>query len=220
MQFVMALLGTTCVQKGVLWWAAHHRTHHKYSDEPEDLHSVRQRGFWWSHVGWIHVSGPRRTDWKRIPDFAKYPELVWLNTYPTWSSRSASRRCSSPSAARSRWCGGFFVSTTLLWHGTFTINSLSHVFASAATPPPTTARTTGCSRSSRWARAGTNNHHHYQRSTSQGFFWWEIDLTMYVLRALSWMRAVSDLSEPPERVPAGGVCSSSAVIDTRSSSVL
>src|SRR5262249_6436402 len=46
MQFGMALLGTTAVQKGPLWWAAHHRTHHKFSDEPEDIHSVRQRGFW------------------------------------------------------------------------------------------------------------------------------------------------------------------------------
>ena len=53
MQLAMAIVGTTSVQKGVLWWAAHHRVHHKHSDEPKDIHSVRQRGFWWAHVGWI-----------------------------------------------------------------------------------------------------------------------------------------------------------------------
>src|SRR5215470_11546456 len=79
MQFLMALLGTLALQKGVLWWAAHHRAHHKFSDEPEDIHSPRQRGIWWAHVGWILSDRYVETDWKRIQDLAKYPELRWLN---------------------------------------------------------------------------------------------------------------------------------------------
>src|SRR5215468_2753330 len=73
MQFLMALLGTLSVQKGVLWWAAHHRAHHKYSDGPNDIHSVKQQGFWWAHAGWILAPKYEATDWKRIGDFASYP---------------------------------------------------------------------------------------------------------------------------------------------------
>jgi stearoyl-CoA desaturase (delta-9 desaturase) len=51
-QFLMALGGATAAQKGPLWWAGHHRDHHKYSDTEQDIHTP-QKGFWWSHVGWI-----------------------------------------------------------------------------------------------------------------------------------------------------------------------
>jgi stearoyl-CoA desaturase (delta-9 desaturase) len=95
---------------------------------------------------------------------------------------------------------GFAVSTTLLWHGTFTINSLSHVFGSKRYV------TTDESRNNLWLALITlgegwhNNHHYYQRATNQGFFWWEIDVTFYVLKALSWVGLVWDLHTPPRHV--------------------
>src|SRR5579884_2333145 len=52
-QFVLAWLGCSSLQKGPLWWAAHHREHHRYSDTPKDPHSPHETSFWWSHVGWI-----------------------------------------------------------------------------------------------------------------------------------------------------------------------
>ncbi|HVQ54523.1 MAG TPA: fatty acid desaturase, partial [Thermoanaerobaculia bacterium] len=72
-QFLLAFLGQTSAQKGVLWWAANHRHHHKYSDRPEDIHSPLQKGFWWSHMGWILARDHAESDPSRIPDFAKYP---------------------------------------------------------------------------------------------------------------------------------------------------
>src|SRR5688572_677050 len=76
-QFVIALFGTLTAQKGVLWWAANHRHHHKFSDQPEDIHSPVQRGFLWSHVGWLLSHDYDETQWEKIKDFAKYPELRW-----------------------------------------------------------------------------------------------------------------------------------------------
>src|SRR5688572_26538335 len=121
-QFLFALVGTLCAQKGVLWWAANHRHHHKYSDEPEDVHSPRQGGFWWSHVQWILVRKFQRTQWELVKDLARYPELRWLNKYYlvpvvgyAWLLYLVGGR---------EWLvWGFFLSTVLLWHGTFTINS-------------------------------------------------------------------------------------------------
>jgi stearoyl-CoA desaturase (delta-9 desaturase) len=45
--FVMAFLAETSMQKGVLWWGAHHRVHHRYSDKAHDPHSMKLYGFWY-----------------------------------------------------------------------------------------------------------------------------------------------------------------------------
>lgn len=195
-QFCIALLGGTCVQKGALWWASNHRWHHRFSDTPQDVHSPVQRGFWWSHVGWILSDEHEETKWDQIPDLAKYPELRFLNTYhllPPILYGTAFYLLGGWSAL----VWGFVVSTVLLWHGTFTINSLCHVWGSKR------YQTTDESRNNFWLSLLTlgegwhNNHHCYQSAARQGFFWWEIDVGYYTLRALSFIGLVSDLRQPP-----------------------
>jgi stearoyl-CoA desaturase (delta-9 desaturase) len=198
-QFVLALLAMTSVQKGVLWWASHHRLHHRLSDQPGDVHSTLLDGFWMSHVGWILTRQHVDTDFDRVKDLARYPELRFLNRFhllPTLGFAAALYALGGVWALY--W--GFFVSTTLLWHGTFTINSLTHVFGSRR------YETTDNSRNNLWLALITlgegwhNNHHYYQRATNQGFFWWELDVTYYVLKALSAVGLVWDLHTPPPHV--------------------
>lgn len=198
-QFFLALLAMSSVQKGVLWWAAHHRTHHKLSDLPGDVHSPVRDGFWWSHVGWI-VSGKHDdTDMSKVKDLAKYPELVWLNR---WHLVPSVGLAVIVFAIGGWWAlvWGYFVSTTILWHATFTINSLSHVFGKRR------FATTDDSRNNVWLAILTlgegwhNNHHHYQGSVRQGFYWWEIDVTYYVLWMMSKVGLVWDLHGVPARV--------------------
>jgi len=196
MQFLLAWLGCTSAQKGALWWAAHHRLHHKNSDLPTDIHSPIQDGFWWSHVGWILSDQYSETEWDQIPDLAKYPELRWLNRYPHLASVSyAVLFFIIGGWGALIW--GFVISTVLLWHGTFTINSLSHVYGSVR------YRTTDTSRNNFWLALITlgegwhNNHHCYMSSTRQGFYWWEIDMSYLTLKGLSALGLVWDLREPP-----------------------
>jgi len=198
-QFVLAVLAMTSVQKGVLWWAAHHRHHHRTSDQPGDTHSVLQDGFWWSHVGWILAPQNHDTDLAKVKDLARFPELRFLDKfYYLPGVALAVVLFFSGGIWALYW--GFFVSTTLLWHGTFTINSLTHVFGSKRYV------TSDNSRNNLWLALITlgegwhNNHHYYQRATNQGFFWWEIDVTFYVLKALSWVGLVWDLHTPPAHV--------------------
>jgi len=214
-QFLLALLGTTALQKGVLWWAAHHRTHHKHSDDELDVHSPRQRGMYWAHQGWILCRRHNSTDWARIQDFAKYPELRWLNQHYIFPAilfvslvfgitalaalSSQGWHAALLKGAHAAMWGGFF-STVLLWHGTFTINSLAHVWGARR------YKTTDDSRNNFWLALLTmgegwhNNHHYYQSTANQGFFWWEIDLSYYVLKVLSWFGVVWDLRTPPPHV--------------------
>jgi stearoyl-CoA desaturase (delta-9 desaturase) len=198
-QFVLALLALTSVQKGVLWWASHHRTHHRTSDQPGDVHSVLLDGFWWSHVGWIVSRKYDETDLSKVRDLARYPELRFLDRFHVLVPIAFA---TSLWFAGGSWAllWGFFVSTTLLWHGTFTINSLTHVFGKRRYVTTDNSKNHLLLALITMGEGWHNNHHYYQRAANQGFFWWEIDLTFYVLRLLELVGIVWDVHRPPAHV--------------------
>ncbi len=201
-QFFLAFLGQTSAQKGVLWWAATHRHHHRHSDTPEDVHSPKHAGFWFSHVGWIFSPQKNEADYSTIQDFAKYPEIRFLDRHPYFPAFLLAVACYLIGG----WPGlivGFFLSTVILYHGVFAINSVAHVVGKQRYV------TADDSRNNWWLALITlgegwhNNHHHYQSSTRQGFYWWEIDISYYVLKVFSWLGLVWDLRAPPRAVVEG-----------------
>ena len=194
-QFLLALGGTTALQQGPLWWAAHHRAHHRNSDTDDDIHSP-QKGFWWSHVGWILCDRYGATDFDSIKDFARFPELRFLDRFDWIGPSSLAIGCFLVGG----WSGlviGFFGSTILLWHGTFTVNSLAHVFGRRRYATSDTSRNSLVIALITGGEGWHNNHHHYQASARQGFFWWEFDPTYYVLRTLALVGIVKELKRPP-----------------------
>ena len=198
-QFIIAFMAMSSSQKGVLWWAAHHRHHHRYSDQELDLHSPTLFGFFWSHIGWILSDKYNDTRMDYIGDFAKYPELRWLNKYHM-----------VPPAVLGTllWLIGgwplfvwaFCLGTALLWHDTFTINSLSHLFGSRRYETSDTSRNNWLLALMTLGEGWHNNHHHYMASARQGFFWWEIDITYYTLKLMSWLGLVWDLRKVPAHI--------------------
>ncbi|HEX2253394.1 MAG TPA: acyl-CoA desaturase [Thermoanaerobaculia bacterium] len=200
-QFVIGWLGAMCVQKGPLWWAAHHRQHHRHSDRYGDLHSPGLQGFLWAHVGWVLSTDHDETDYERVGDFARYPELVWLNRFHLVPGVVLAGVLLAVGGLPA-FIWGFCISTTVLWHATFSINSLTHLWGRRR------YRTKDDSRNSLILALVTlgegwhNNHHYYKASTRQGFYWWEVDISYYVLRVLSWFRIVWDLKEPSAQVKA------------------
>lgn len=201
-QFILALGGSTTLQKGVLWWAAHHRHHHRASDQDDDVHSPRVGGVFWSHVGWILVEDHQSTRWNNIRDMAKYPELRWLN-----------RNHLLPPIAMALilqlgfgWHAllwGFFVSSVLLWHGTFTINSLSHIVGRRRYETTDDSRNNWVLALVTMGEGWHNNHHYHQGSANQGFFWWEVDMSYMILKGLSFFGIVWDLRKPPQHILEG-----------------
>ena len=195
-QFVMAFLGGSALQKGALWWAAHHRHHHRHSDQPADIHSPVQRGFWWSHLGWILSFDHTETRWELIGDLARFPELRWLNR---WEHLPA--LCFTIllyfAAGIEGVVWGMAISTILLWHGTFTINSLSHIYGTVRYTSNDSSRNNFILALITLGEGWHNNHHAYMSSANQGFFWWEIDMSFYLLKGLSWCGLVYDLRKAP-----------------------
>jgi stearoyl-CoA desaturase (Delta-9 desaturase) len=198
-QFVLALLSQSTAQKSVLWWAAKHRHHHLHSDTERDVHSPRQMGFWYSHVGWIFARGHGKTDLVKVADFARYPELMWLHRYELVPAIALGVLCWLIGG----WSGlvvGFFWSTVFVYHATFCINSLAHVHGRKRYVTGDDSRNNWLLALFTMGEGWHNNHHACQSSVRQGFRWWEYDPTFYILKALSWLRVVWDLKRPPEAV--------------------
>jgi stearoyl-CoA desaturase (Delta-9 desaturase) len=95
---------------------------------------------------------------------------------------------------------GYFLSTVLLWHGSFTINSLSHLFGTRRYATSDTSRNSALLALLTLGEGWHNNHHHFMASVRQGFFWWELDVTYYLLCVLAWVHLIWDLRMPPARV--------------------
>jgi stearoyl-CoA desaturase (Delta-9 desaturase) len=197
-QLLLAVGGASTAQKGPLWWAGHHRNHHRYSDTEVDIHSPL-RGFWWSHVGWILCDKYNETPYDKIRDFAKYPEIrfveKWNGLFP-WVLGVASFLIAG-------WPGlffSFFMGTVVLWHNTFLVNSLAHVMGRRRYVTDDTSRNSLLIAITTLGEGWHNNHHYYQAAARNGFFWWEIDVTYYVLKALSWVGIVKDLKVPSKEM--------------------
>ena len=167
-QFVLAFLAQTSAQKGALWWAAHHRHHHAYSDQPQDIHSPAQDGFWYSHVGGSSSATTAATDYSRIPDLARYPGAALPRTRTTCCRRSLLGAAVFFTLGASGLFFGFFVSTVLLWHGTFTINSLSHVFGNRRYATTDDSRNNWLLAIVTLGEGWHNNHHHYSELHAPG----------------------------------------------------
>jgi len=201
-QVVLAVGAQTALQRGVLWWAAHHRAHHKHSDQPEDVHSPRQDGFWFSHVGWSTSLESNRFESAAVKDLSKFPELRWLNRHKHTPGIILAMVILAVGGAHALvW--GFFVSTVILWHSTFTINSLSHVIGSRRYATGDDSRNNWVLGLMTLGEGWHNNHHHYMTSARQGFRWYEVDLTYYVLRGLAAVGLIWDVREPPAHVVEG-----------------
>jgi stearoyl-CoA desaturase (delta-9 desaturase) len=211
-QAVIAFLGTTAIQKGPLWWAGHHRFHHRHSDEEEDVHSPLHGGFWWAHVGWLIRVSRDDTRWEEVKDLARYPELRFLESHYRLGILSFVGGViglgfwlehSFPSTGVT-WVQvlvwGFVISTVMLWHTTYLINSGAHMWGSRRFDTKDT------SRNNLWLALVTmgegwhNNHHRYPGSERNGFYWYEIDMTHWFLTMLSWLGLIWDLRRPPRHI--------------------
>jgi stearoyl-CoA desaturase (delta-9 desaturase) len=214
-QFVFAVLGSSAVQRGPLWWAAHHRKHHRYTDGERDVHSPRQHGLLWSHTLWFLTRTNFRTDMKAVPDLARYPELRWLDRFDVLVPFALAVSLYVLGAALEAWAPGlgttgpqllvwgFCISTVVLYHATYTINSLAHRFGRRRYETRDDSRNNFLLALITFGEGWHNNHHYYPASTRQGFYWWEIDLTYYILRVLSWLGIVRRLRPVPARVRSG-----------------
>ncbi len=209
-QFIFAVAGCSCVQRGPIWWAARHRHHHRHSDEEDDVHSPIQHGFYWSHFGWITSKCAFDFDEKAVPDLMKFPELRFLNRFdnliPILEGVAVfylgvfleARGWNTNGFQMLIW--GFFISIVASSHATFTINSLTHMWGRKRYKSKDESRNSLLLAIITGGEGWHNNHHYYPGATRQGFYWWELDMTYYGLWIMSKLGIIWNLNEVPEKV--------------------
>ncbi|WP_166260019.1 acyl-CoA desaturase [Marinobacter salicampi] len=211
-QFVFGVLGASAGQRGPLWWAAHHRHHHQHSDQPEDLHSPKQSGFWWAHIGWFTCEDGFRMNERRVRDWLRFPELRFINRFDALVPAVAVVLIFGLGEALALWAPGlgtngvqlvvwgFVISTVALFHATVSINSLAHVWGSRRFDTSDDSRNNFLLALITLGEGWHNNHHRWPQSARQGFRWYEIDITYYLLWVLEKLGIIHDLNPLPAQI--------------------
>lgn len=204
MQFIFAAIGASSTQRGPIWWAAHHRQHHRHADTASDPHSPND-GLLWSHLGWFLTKRYFQADYRLVKDLTRYPELRWLDRFDIAMPVILAialfgfgewLKWIKPEWQTNGWqmlVWGYFISTVVLLHATLLINSLAHKWGKRR------YNTEDGSRNNFWLALLTlgegwhNNHHYHASSARQGFYWWEIDISFYLLVLMKKLGLVWDM---------------------------
>ena len=211
-QFLFGVIGATAVQRGPLWWAAHHRAHHVHADQAQDIHSPHQHGFLWSHLGWFLSHANFHTRLDRVKELAKFPELRLLDRFDSLMPlllavaiyalgtllENTAPALHTNGLQLLEW--GFVISTIALYHATFCVNSLAHVWGSRRYQTRDHSRNNLLIALLTLGEGWHNNHHHFPGSAKQGFYWWEIDFTFYGLKLLAAMGIIWNVKRVPLHV--------------------
>ncbi|MFG6101041.1 fatty acid desaturase [Leptothoe sp. EHU-05/26/07-4] len=201
LEYLIALVGTLALQGGPIFWVAGHRLHHAHTeDEQEDPYSAK-RGFWWSHMLWMLYPEAKFFDSdlysRYAPELARDPVYRWLNRNFILLQ--------IPLGLLLYGLGGWsfviygiFLRAVLLWHSTWFINSVTHMWGYR------TFTTADNSRNLWWAAIFTygegwhNNHHAYPNVARAGWQWWEIDVTWWAI----WVLKTLGLATKVVKIPA------------------
>ncbi|HDZ16046.1 MAG TPA: acyl-CoA desaturase, partial [Methylophaga aminisulfidivorans] len=203
-QFLFAVIGASATQRGPLWWAAHHRYHHRHADTDNDPHSPK-RGFIWSHMGWFLSKKHFQADYNLVPELARFPELRYLDRFDVFVPIVLAitlyfvgewLNLINPALQTSGWqlvVWGYFISTVVLLHATLLINSLAHHWGSRRYDTSDDSRNNFLLALMTLGEGWHNNHHYHSASARQGFYWWEIDISFYFLLLMKKCHLIWDV---------------------------
>lgn len=196
LEYFLALCGTLACQGGPFEWIGMHRIHHLHSDQDLDPHDSN-KGFWWSHLGWMIHHAPAQEEISRyIKDISDDPVYqfyqknmigiqvalgVLLLLLGGWSFVI--------------W--GIFVRVVVVYHCTWLVNSATHKFGYRS-------HESGDNSTNCWwvallvfGEGWHNNHHAFQYSARHGLQWWEFDLTWLTIRLLQTLGLATNVKLAP-----------------------
>jgi len=131
-------------------------------------------------------------DSKDISDFEKFPDLRWLTRHH-WAPTLAMAAVCFMIGGWSALVWAYLVPTVLLYHCTFAINSIAHIFGTRRFDTPDDSKNNWWLALITFGEGWHNNHHFSMASARQGYRWWEVDITYAVLKVLAWCGVARDL---------------------------
>lgn len=228
LEHVLATIGICCLEDTPARWVALHRKHHQYSDEEPDPHSPVV-DFLWAHVGWVVVERPEH---RKIEFYERYARDILQDRYYLSMERhakwfwiyiahaalfflaglavgwlSAGRAAAGVQLGASWLVWGVILRTVTVWHVTWSVNSLSHIWGYRNYETSDHSRNNWLVGLLAVGEGWHNNHHADQRSASHGHRWWELDPSYWLIRLLGLLGLAWDVVPP--RVAGGNRASES-----------
>jgi stearoyl-CoA desaturase (delta-9 desaturase) len=200
LEYAIALIGALALQGGPIFWVAGHRLHHAFTEDKDKDPYSASRGFWWSHMLWLFYPQAEFFDYQQYrrfaPDLDRDPVYRWLNRY-FFLLQIPLGLLLYAIGGWSFVVWGIFVRAVLLWHSTWFINSVTHLWGYR------TFDTADNSRNLWWAAIFTygegwhNNHHAHPNVAKAGWRWWELDVTWWAIWVLKRMGLARKVVMPP-----------------------
>lgn len=191
----LTVCGTLALQSGPVSWVTTHRMHHAYTDTDRDPHSPK-KGFFWAHMGWIfkgdaqiHSMDVHR---RYSPDLLRDRFNIFMDKF-YWLTPIAVGMVLLAVGGWSMLLWGIFLRTVVLWHFTWFVNSVTHVWGSRRFETRDTSTNNGLVAAVTFGEGWHNNHHAYPRSAKHGLRWYEIDVNWLQIKVLEKLGFVSEV---------------------------
>ena len=217
LEHAFVVIAVCSVQDLPAHWAAVHRRHHHFADDERDPHSPLV-SFFWAHMGWLLV---KTDDMKRGPLMERYakdllrdPFYAWLERHNNWLKIALLcwlgyfvvgfgiallSGASVPAAAQfglSLFIWGAVLRTVVVWHLTWSVNSVTHIWGYRNYDTPDLSRNNWIVALLVSGEGWHNNHHADPSSARQGHKWWELDLVWLAIRLLMALGLAKDVALP------------------------
>jgi stearoyl-CoA desaturase (delta-9 desaturase) len=201
LEYVIAIIGALAMQGGPIFWVSGHRLHHGYTEDIDKDPYSAKRGFWWSHCLWLLYPQEQFFDKnqyrKFAQDLAKNPFYCWLDRYYLLLQIPLGILLYSL-GGWSFVLYGMCLRSVLLWHSTWFINSVTHVWGYRTFEVKDNSRNLWWAAILTYGEGWHNNHHAYPNVAKAGWRWWEIDTTWWVIQTMQILGLAKKIVMPPD----------------------
>ncbi len=201
------LFGAASVQNSALKWSADHRDHHAETDHDADPYNA-QKGFWWSHIGWVFFEKRAGERMERVDDLKSDPLVRFQDRF--YIPMAVTTAVLVPLFIGFAWgdpigamlCAGF-LRLVVQWHATFAINSVAHMVGTQPYSDATSARDSWITSLITFGEGYHNYHHRFQGDYRNGVRWYHFDPTKWFVWSMSKVGVTSDLRRMPRQAIEG-----------------
>lgn len=204
-RFILAVGGAMTLQNSILHWSSDHRVHHKHVDVDDADPYSANKGFWFSHIGWMlrEYQATRYADYSNCKDLQKDKIVMWQHKYYLPIVLISNFGICTLLG----WLNGDILGMILLagvtrlvlvHHVTFFINSLAHMWGSRPFTDKNSARDNGILALFTFGEGYHNFHHIFEYDYRNGVKWWQFDPTKWLIKGLSYIGLTSNLRTCPE----------------------
>lgn len=219
----LAILGACCLEESPTVWAAWHRQHHQTADKDLDPHSPLV-SFLWGHIGWLMIKSDSADAGILIkryaPDFERDRFYRWLDASDNWikvalvswalffaagyaaATLAGGTNAEAVQFGASVFVWGCAVRTVLVWHITWSVNSVTHLWGYRNYETPDNSRNNFIVGLLAGGEGWHNNHHAAPASARHGHQWWEFDLAWVTIRVLARLGLATHVHLPSPNLAA------------------